>query len=59
MSNPVPSRPNYVLFVLSLVMMLSIIDRQMLSILIDPIKSELGLSDAAMGVLSGTSFALL
>lgn len=59
MSDPVPSRPNYVLFVLSLVMMLSIIDRQMLSILIDPIKSELGLSDAAMGVLSGTSFALL
>jgi MFS family permease len=53
------SNPNYVLFVLSLVMMLNIIDRQMLGILIDPIKLELGVSDAAMGLLTGTSFALL
>lgn len=53
------SSPNYVLFVLSLVMMLNIIDRQMLGILIDPIKRELGASDAAMGILTGTSFALL
>jgi len=40
-------------------MMLNIIDRQMLGILIDPIKQELGVSDAAMGVLTGTSFALM
>lgn len=51
--------PNVVLFVLSAVMMLNIIDRQMLAILIDPIKQELRLSDAAMGLLTGTSFALL
>ena len=49
----------YVLFLLSLVMMLNIIDRQMLAILIDPIKQEFGASDAAMGLLTGTSFALL
>jgi MFS family permease len=48
-----------VLFVLSLVMMLNIIDRQMLAILIEPIKQELGVSDASMGLLTGTSFALL
>ncbi len=64
MSEPAPrstgsASPNLVLFVLSAVMMLNIIDRQMLSILIDPIKQELRLSDAAMGLLTGTSFALL
>jgi MFS family permease len=48
-----------VLFVLSLVMMLNIIDRQMLAILIEPIKQELDVSDASMGLLTGTSFALL
>ena len=59
MSGKLASHPNYVLFVLSLVMMLNIIDRQMLGILIDPIKQEFGASDAAMGALTGTSFALL
>jgi predicted MFS family arabinose efflux permease len=52
-------RPRYALFLLSLVMMLNVIDRQMLSILIEPIKRELDVGDAAMGLLTGTSFALL
>ena len=52
-------RPGYALFVLSLVMMLNVIDRQMLAILIEPIKQDLDVSDAAMGLLTGTSFALL
>lgn len=52
-------RPGYTLFVLSLVMMLNVIDRQMLAILIEPIKRDLDVSDAAMGLLTGTSFALL
>lgn len=47
------------LFVLALVMMLNIVDRQLLAILIEPIKRDLGVSDAAMGLLTGTSFALL
>ncbi len=34
------------------------IDRQLLSILIEPIKRELHLSDTAMGLLSGTAFAI-
>ena len=58
-SAPGRASPRYVLFLLSLVMMLNIIDRQMLGILIDPIKQEFGASDAEMGLLTGTSFALL
>lgn len=50
---------HYALVLLSLVMLLNIIDRSMLSVLIEPIKEELGVSDAAMGMLTGTSFALL
>lgn len=38
---------------------LNVMDRQLLAILIEPIKAELGVSDAAMGLLTGTSFALL
>ncbi len=52
-------RPTYVLFLLTCFTMLNVMDRQLLSVLIDPIKSELGVSDAAMGLLTGTSFAVL
>lgn len=34
------------------------IDRQILSILIEPIKTDLGVSDFGMGLLSGTAFAV-
>ena len=34
-------------------------DRQLLAVLIDPIKRELGASDAAMGLSTGSSFAAL
>lgn len=34
-------------------------DRQLLAVLLDPIKRELAVSDAAMGLLTGTSFAML
>ncbi|CAN7605300.1 spinster family MFS transporter [Duganella sp. LjRoot269] len=48
----------YVLFLLFLVSVLSYIDRTILSILQVPIKSDLGLSDAQLGALTGLSFAL-
>lgn len=51
--------PNYVLALMTLFTVLNVMDRQLLSVLIDPIKTEFGVSDAAMGVLTGTSFALL
>jgi MFS family permease len=48
----------YVLGVLMLVYVVNFIDRQVLSILMEPIKRDLGLSDSQLGVLSGFSFAI-
>jgi predicted MFS family arabinose efflux permease len=48
----------YVLAVLFVVYVFNFIDRQVLSILLDPIKQDLGVSDTAMGFLSGPAFAL-
>ncbi len=48
---------HYALFVLVFVYTFNFIDRQILSILIEPIKSELGVSDQAMGFLAGFAFA--
>ncbi len=52
-----PAYPYYVLGVLWLVYVFNFIDRQVLAILLDPIKRELGVSDTAMGFLSGFAFA--
>lgn len=48
----------YVLFLLFLVSVFNYIDRTILSILQVPIKTDLGLSDAQLGALTGLSFAL-
>jgi predicted MFS family arabinose efflux permease len=55
-----PSRAyaNYVLAVLFLVYVFNFVDRQILAILLQPIKEELGVSDTAMGFLTGFAFAL-
>ncbi len=53
-----PGYARYVLGVLFLVYVFNFIDRQILSILIDPIKEELGASDTQMGFLTGTAFAV-
>jgi MFS family permease len=55
---PSAAYSNYVLFVLFLVYVFNFIDRQILSILIDPIKAELGASDTQMGFLTGFAFAV-
>ena len=49
---------NYVLFILFLVYGLSYVDRQLLSILMEPIRTEFGFSDLQLGLLSGVAFAL-
>ena len=54
-SNQVKS---YTLGVLVVVYTFNFIDRQILSILIEPIKAELGASDLVMGLLAGTAFAI-
>lgn len=46
----------YVLALLSLTYVLNFIDRQILAMLIEPIKKEFGVSDTAMGFLSGFAF---
>jgi len=48
----------YALGVLTLVYMLNFIDRQILSILANDIKADLGLTDADLGFLYGTAFAI-
>ena len=48
----------YVLFVLVLVYVFNFIDRQILSILAEEIKADIGVSDAQIGFLYGTAFAV-
>src|SRR5215475_4380879 len=48
----------YVVFVLMICLTLSFIDRQILGLLVDPIKRDLGINDTAMGLLQGFWFAL-
>ncbi len=48
----------YALAVLVLVYVVNFIDRQILSILAEDIKADLGLSDASLGFLYGTAFAV-
>jgi len=49
---------NYVLLMLTVVYIFNFIDRQILVILQESIKSDLGLSDTQLGLLSGLSFAI-
>ncbi len=48
----------YVLGLLSLVYVVSFIDRQILAMLMEPIKQEFQVSDTAMGLLTGFAFVL-
>jgi predicted MFS family arabinose efflux permease len=53
-----PAVRNYALSVLVVVYTFNFIDRQILSILLEPIKQDLGLTDSALGMLTGFAFAL-
>ncbi len=62
---PAPARPArigayawYALFVLVIVYIINFIDRQILSILVGDIKRDLSVSDAQIGFLYGTAFAV-
>ncbi len=50
---------NYALVVFLLAYVLSFVDRQVLSLMVDPIRRDLNLSDIQMGLLQGVAFALL
>jgi len=49
---------SYVLFILFVVYGLSYVDRQILSILMEPIRKEFNFGDTELGLLSGLAFAL-
>jgi MFS family permease len=55
---PVPAYSWYALGVLVLIYVLNFVDRQILSILANDIKADLGVSDAYLGFLYGTAFAI-
>lgn len=52
------SYAKYVLFVLIIVYIFNFVDRQILSILAEEIKADLGIGDAEIGFLYGTAFAI-
>ena len=72
MSTPLPSRAEtsaaqaiysstylrYALGLLTTVYVVNFVDRQVLSILMQSIKKDLGLSDLQLGLLSGTAFGI-
>src|ERR1700729_1104829 len=51
--------PGYVLTMLGLVSVLNYYDRNLIAILVEPMKRDLHLSDANIGLLSGIGFALM
>eukprot|EP01037_Dinobryon_pediforme_P004516 gene4516-4561_t len=51
-------RRRYVLWLLMIAYTLSFLDRQVLSILVEPIKHDLGISDAQIGILTGPVFVI-
>jgi predicted MFS family arabinose efflux permease len=57
-TKPAHAGRHFALALLVVVYTFNFIDRQILSILIEPIKLELGLNDTQMGLLTGFAFAL-
>jgi len=53
-----PGYARYALGILTLVYIVNFVDRQVLSILLESIKLDLGLTDVQLGLLSGTAFGL-
>jgi len=54
-----PKMARFALIMLTIAYALNFVDRQILVILQEPIKLDMGLSDAQLGLLSGFSFALV
>lgn len=57
-SDKIYNARHYALGILVVVYTFNFIDRQILSILLEPVKADLGLSDTAMGMLTGFAFAM-
>ena len=59
-SVPLPPRKDayYSLFVITVVVMFTVLDRTILALLIDPIKADFGISDTQAALLMGAAFSL-
>ncbi len=57
-ANPAASSRRVMLWTLLVVYMLNFLDRQIVNILAEPIKRDLGLSDTQLGLLAGPAFAV-
>ncbi len=55
---PSPTRAWYVVGILTLAYTVSFIDRQILNLLVEPIKHDLGISDTQISLLQGLAFAI-
>src|SRR5215510_3862549 len=55
---PRPAQAWYAVFVFALALMINILDRQIVSLLVGPIKRDLHLSDTQMGWLMGPAFVI-
>ena len=55
---PAPTQAWYLVGVLMVLYVFSFIDRQILGLLVDPIKREFGVSDTQVGMLQGLSFVV-
>ena len=53
-----PRYRSYVLALLTLGYVFNFVDRQVMTILLEPIKAEFGATDTQMGLLTGLAFAL-
>lgn len=54
---PSPARAWYAVFVFMIALMFAFIDRQVITLLVGPIKQDLGISDTQMSLLLGFAFA--
>jgi MFS family permease len=56
---PPPGRARFALIALTIAYIVSFIDRQALSLLVEPIRRDLGLTDMQLGLLQGVAFATI
>jgi MFS family permease len=55
---PAPAYAWYVVVILTIAYMFSFIDRQILALLVEPIRADLGISDTQMSLLQGLAFGI-
>jgi MFS family permease len=55
---PTSRQAGYSLFVLTVVVMFTVLDRQVLALMIEPVKKDFGISDTQVALLLGAAFSL-